>query len=151
VRVQHLLLTLLIALSPCLTASGAEIPADKRQEIEKLLRLSGVESRMAQMSTLMISALKAKMTDVPPDFWVKFEQKINTHDLLDKIIPLYDKYFSTEDLKAVNAFYASPAGQRILAALPQIMQESMKMGMEWGEAIGKQAAEETAQSLKKTQ
>ena len=29
---------------------------------------------------------------------------MDTHELLEMLIPLYDKYYTTEDLKAVNAF-----------------------------------------------
>ena len=59
--------------------------------------------------------------------------------------PLYDKYYTLDDLKAINAFYASPTGQKVLTSLPQIMQESMKIGQEWGAKIGAQAEEEIKQ------
>jgi len=45
----------------------------------------------------------------------------------------------------VNAFYESPAGQRMLSTLPQLMQESMEIGQEWGEKVGRQAAQEAEQ------
>ena len=87
---------------------------------------------------------------MPAEYWTKFEKKINPRDLLDKMVPLYDKYFSLEDLKAINTFYGSAAGQRILSSMPQIMQEAMKVGMEWGEGIAKQVVEETAKPTKPT-
>jgi hypothetical protein len=49
----------------------------------------------------------------------------------------------------VNAFYESPTGQKILSTLPQVMAESMKIGQEWGEKIGREAAEEIQAELKK--
>ena len=104
---------------------------------------------MNQMKTQMLSAFKQQMPRVPEEFWIKFQQKMDVNELLEKIIPLYDKYYTIEDLKAVNAFYGSPAGQKVLSTLPQIMQESMKIGQEWGAKIGKQAEEEVQQTLKK--
>lgn len=103
---------------------------------------------MGQMETQMIGSLKAQMPQVPELFWTKFQQKMNTRELVEKIIPIYDKYYSTEDIKAVNAFYETPAGQKLLSTLPQVMQEAMKVGQEWGEKIGRQAAEEAQQELK---
>lgn len=146
---KKLLLLAVVMMVPYISAAQTEIPAEKRQEIEKMLRLTGMEKLMDQMKTQMITGLKAQLTRVPDEFWTKFQEKMDTKELLEKIIPLYDKYYTTEDLKAVNAFYQSPAGQKILSTLPQIMQESMKIGQEWGKKIGKQAADEAEQELKK--
>jgi hypothetical protein len=40
-------------------------------------------------------------------------------------------------------------GQKVLATLPKVIQESMKIGHEWDERIGKQAAAEAEQESKK--
>lgn len=121
---------------------AADIPAVKRKEIEKMLQLTGMEKLMDQIKIQMISSFKGTVQHVPAGFWEKFEQRMDTRELIEKIIPLYDKYYTLEDLKAVNAFYGSAAGQKVLSSLPQIMQESVKIGREWGEKIGRQAAEE---------
>ena len=126
----------------------ADISPEKRKEIEKMLRLTGVEKLVGQMETQMIEGMKTQMPQVPELFWTKFKQKMNTRELIEKVIPVYDKYYTTEDIKAVNTFYESPSGQKLLATLPQLMQETMKIGQEWGEKIGKQAAEEAEQELK---
>lgn len=139
----------LIVIFSTVFAGRADVSPDKRKEIEKLLRLSGVEKLVGQMETQMITSLKAQMPQVPELFWTKFEQKMDTRELIDKVIPVYDRYYSLEDLKAINAFYESPAGQKVISTLPQLMQETMKIGQEWGQKIGKQAAEEAEQELKK--
>jgi hypothetical protein len=139
------LLLALITIFLSMSVAHAEISKEKRKEIEKMLQLTGVEKLMFQMKTQMISGLKAGMAEVPESFWEKVQEKMDTRELLEKIIPLYDKYYTTEDLKAVNAFYESPAGQRVLSTSPQIMQESMEIGQEWA----KQAAEEAVKELEK--
>lgn len=126
----------------------ADISAEKRKEIEKMLRLTGMEKLVNQMEMQMIASFKAQMPEVPDVFWKKFQEKMNTRELVEKIIPIYDKYYTTEDMKAVNAFYETPAGQKLISTLPQVMQEAMKVGQEWGEKVGKQAAEEAEQELK---
>ena len=126
----------------------AEIDKDKRQEIETMLRLTGMERMVDQMMSQMIQSMSANMKGVPPEFWPRFAKKINSAELIEKIIPLYDKYYTLEDLRAVNVFYASPAGQRVLQTLPQIMQESMKIGQAWGREIGERAAAEVIAEMK---
>jgi uncharacterized protein len=145
---KKLFLLALIVMFSCLTVAHAEISKDKRTEIERMLRLTGMEKMMDQVKNQMISAMKGQMKTVPDSFWEKVRANMDTHELLEKIIPLYDKYYTLEDLKAVNAFYESPAGQKVLSTLPQIMKESMKIGQEWGEKIGRQAAEEAQQESK---
>lgn len=145
---KRILPLILFALFSCVSISSAQVAKEKLQEIEKLLRLSGTEKLMEQMKGQMIAGLKAQMTQVPTTFWDKFQQRMDMHELLEKIIPVYDKYYTTEDLKAVNAFYESPAGQKMLSAMPQIMQDTMKIGQEWGQKVGRQAGEEAARELK---
>src|SRR5262249_37125135 len=111
-------------------------------------RLTGVERLVGQMETQMLSAMKTQMPQVPELFWTKFQQKMDTRELVEKIIPIYDKYYTIDDLKAINGFYETPAGQKVLSTLPQVKQESMKAGQEWGEKTGKQAAEEAEKELK---
>jgi len=53
-------------------------------------------------------------------------------DLIDAIVPIYQKHLTKADLAAATAFYSSPAGQKILKELPSIMSESMQAGAEVG-------------------
>jgi hypothetical protein len=127
----------------------ADIPAAKRQEIEKMLKLTGMEKLVDQMMSQMMSGMQAQMTNVPSEFWASFSKKVKAADLIEKLMPLYDKYYSIEDLRAVNAFYSSPAGQRMLSTMPQLMQESMLVGQEWGAKISQQAMEEAQAEIAK--
>lgn len=113
-----------------------------------MLKLTGMERMVDQMMKQMIQSMSANRKDVPSAFWQRFEKKINSAELIERIIPLYDKYYTLEDLRAVNAFYSSPAGQRVLQTLPQIMQESMLVGQEWGRQIGERAAAEVIAEMK---
>ena len=90
----------------------------------------------------MIPLLQKSHPDVPLEFWVKFRGSVNTQDLIEQIIPVYDKYYSLEDLKQINVFYESPSAQRMMQASPQVMKESMQIGQQWGAKLGKEVVEE---------
>ena len=126
----------------------ASISPEKRFEIEKMLRLTGMEKRMEQMKVQMLNGMKKQMTDMPNAFWDKLGQKMEYRKMINMIMPIYDKYFAVEDLKAVNAFYESPAGVRMISVTPMMSQEVLKVTMEWGADIGKQAAAEIEQDEK---
>lgn len=142
---KRLLLLALVTAFASTSSVHAEINKEKKAEIERMFQLTGMEKMMDQMMNQMISSMKGQIKDAPDSFWAKFQEKVKTRDLLEQIIPLYDKYYTVEDLKAVNEFYASPAGQKVLATMPQIMQESMKVGQEWGMKISEQAIKEAAE------
>jgi len=141
------ILPLLVVFSLVVTVQ-ANVSPEKRKEIEKMLRLTGVEKLSEQIANQMLTSLRTQLPQVPETFWTKFQQKMNTRDLIEKIIPVYDKYYTIEDLKAINAFYETSAGQKVISALPQLMQETLKIGEEWGQKIGQEAAEEAEKELK---
>jgi len=144
------LILLLLAITVCsLSPARADVSPEKRAQIEKLLQLTGTERLMGQMENQLIASFRAQMPQVPEAFWTKFQQKMNTREMLDLIIPVYDKYYTLDDLKAVNAFYQTPVGQKVLSTLPQVMQETMKIGQEWGEKKGEEAAREAELEMKK--
>ena len=126
----------------CSAFLRADVTPEKRIEIDRMLKLTGMEKLVDQMMNQMIAGFRANMKDVSSDFWDRFAQKVHGSEMIEMIIPLYDKYYSLEDLRAVNAFYSSPTGQRVLSTLPQIMKESMAIGQQWGAKISKQAVEE---------
>src|SRR5688500_14640482 len=96
------------------------ISKEKAAEIQKTLRLVGMEKLMAQMKQQMFATFRQSLANVPEEYWKRLEAKFDTSELAELIIPLYDKYYTIEDLKALNAFYESPVGQKVLANLPQI-------------------------------
>lgn len=124
------------------------IAKEKVVEIQKTLRLVGMEKLMTQMKTQMFTMFREKAKDVPEEYWKRAESKFDMAELIQLIIPLYDKYYTIEDLKALNAFYESAVGQKVLSTLPQITQESMKIGQAWGEEVAKRVEREVQAEFK---
>ena len=75
-------------------------------------------------------------------FYTKLQSKLNTDEFVGLIIPIYDKYLTTEDIDGLTQFYESPLGQRALKVLPQIVQEAQAAGFQWGQRMGQEAAQE---------
>jgi hypothetical protein len=55
--------------------------------------------------------------------------------LVAQMAAIYAKHFTAEDLRALVAFYSTPAGQKALKALPLITQEAAGLGKAWGQQI----------------
>ncbi len=64
----------------------------------------------------MVAAMRERAGDCRTHSGTRLIKEMDSSKLVEKLIPIYAKYYTLEDLKAVNAFYATPAGQRMLAA-----------------------------------
>lgn len=54
-------------------------------------------------------------------------KKIDVNQLIEQVsYPIYDKYFTTAELRNIVEFYKSPTGKKAIAVLPQIVGDSMK-------------------------
>ena len=118
-------------------ADAASQPVDpaKAAEIRKMLESTGRIKVMQQISEQMIARAKKQNNGVSSEFWDRLEKEMNIQGFLDKMVPIYAKYYTLDDLKAINAFYETPAGQRYVAAYPQIMQECMPIAQDWAKMV----------------
>ena len=123
------------------TTSAVEDKASKEEDIRHLLDITGASKMGQQVMATMIANFKQTMPDAPANFWDQFAKEIDMDELTEKIIPIYDKHLSQEDIRAAIAFYESPAGRRMIASQPLILQESMAVGMEWGRELSQRAVE----------
>lgn len=51
-------------------------------------------------------------------------------DIIAETIPVWANTFTVDELHQIAAFYRTPLGERMLAAMPKLMGESMRMGQQ---------------------
>jgi hypothetical protein len=130
-------------------ASAEDMSPDKRADIEQLMRVTGALKIGKQMSEAFVSnmtqAIKASRPDVPNRMYdilaeevnkVIGEQMVAKGGFLEMTILIYDKHFTHADIKGLLSFYQTELGKKTIKALPHIMEESMKAGQLWGQALG---------------
>jgi hypothetical protein len=49
-------------------------------------------------------------------------------EMVDAIIPIYQRHFTTADIEELIRFYSSRVGQKMLREQPQLVKESMQAG-----------------------
>lgn len=108
----------------------------KNEKIKQLLELTGSGKLGIQMMDQMISSFKNSYSAVNQEFWEDFKKEINPGDIENMILPIYDKYYTETDIDQLIAFYNSPIGKKMIATMPQVMQESVSAGQNWGRKIG---------------
>ena len=116
----------------------------KKEKIQKLLDITGSAKIGMQAIQNMIPMFEKSYSTVNKEFWDDFAKEIKPTDLTDLIIPIYDKYYTEDDIDQLIAFYNTPVGKKMVEVLPSISKESMAAGQAWGQEL----AEKVLQELK---
>ncbi len=56
----------------------------------------------------------------------EFLKSFPLDEMLNDMIPIYQKHFTKPDIDALTAFYSSPTGQKFLHEMPEVTSESMR-------------------------
>jgi hypothetical protein len=116
---------------------------DYKETLQKMLKISGSEESYHAAINQMFTMFKQQYSAVNEETWTSFEAEFkNTsiNDLLELIVPVYQKHMTIEDLKELIKFYETPVGKKFALKTPLIVQESMQVGQQWGMKIGQDFA-----------
>lgn len=143
---RRLLLATLLLFS--LEASADALTPAKRADIRQLLEMTGASSLAQQFvaatSQNLFRSLKESRPDVPDrafevmnrELAALFAEKLQAPDgLLERTIPVYDKYFTHAEIRELLAFYQTRIGRKTIDVLPKVVGESMVLGEKWGESL----------------
>lgn len=138
-----------LLLSLAAGAQAQDMDAAKRADIEKLMQLTGAANLGLQMgeaaANQTLNSIRQAKPDVSPRvlevvrgevIGLMRERMQGPDGLMGRIIPVYGKYFSHQEIKELIAFYSTPTGAKIITAMPPLMNEAMQLGQQWGMALG---------------
>ncbi|MGB5918319.1 DUF2059 domain-containing protein [Arcobacter sp.] len=114
----------------------------KEESVRELIELSGSKNIGKMFMNQLLPNLKRLAPDAPEEFWDKMTKEIDMDKMVELTIPIYQKYLNEEDIQAINKFYKTEAGQKLIKQTPQIMQESMMAGQQWGREIAQKIVSE---------
>jgi len=120
-------------------------PPDTHAKARRLLELTGAGKLGMQMLDGLIASWKEAIPGVPVEFWDAFRAKVKADDLVEMIVPVYEKHLTPDDLDALIQFFSSPTGRRYIEKQSLILADTMKIGQAWGARL----ADEIANDLKK--
>ncbi len=72
-----------------------------------------------------------------------------TGEIIEQLATLYANNFTADELREGAAFYRKPTGQKFLAKLPQIFQESMALGQKFGQSVAAEVHNRMIEELRK--
>jgi uncharacterized protein len=121
----------------------------KEAAIRRLFEVQGTKDTMSQVIASMSATVRPLLESSLPRgeyraqlidlFFQRFQAKMSVNKLLDLAIPVYDKYFSLEDIEGLTKFYQTPLGKKAISVLPQVLLETQAAGKKYGEEVGRQS------------
>jgi hypothetical protein len=121
---------LLALLSPCL-ADADEI--SQRQQVETLFRLTQMETRIQDSVNSVVQLQLQQNPELRKNRKAleAFLQKyIGWPALKEDIAHMYMEAFTEQELEQINAFYITPAGQKVINVVPQLVQKRNQLAMQ---------------------
>jgi hypothetical protein len=110
--------------SAAFAASDDLANMSKEDLIKKFVQIYGVKENMQANFDQMIATLKQEQADA-------FRQSVKVDDIIQLLLPIYDKHFSADDLRAYIRFYSSTEGKKLVQALPLLMKDSVDVSMKY--------------------
>jgi hypothetical protein len=133
---------------------ASNVDPQKEARIRELMDVTGAKNLGQQLIEAGMEQFRSSVQDSQPNnprakqfvdaFVSGFQKHFDVNTLNEQIIPIYDKYLTSDDLKGLLEYYHSPLGQRMLKTLPDLTRESQAAGF----ALGQKAAQETMEELK---
>jgi hypothetical protein len=143
-RWKSMLCACLLAMTMCAGAQTA-VPvapeAVSKEDVKKLFDVMASREQMAQMMqqlftqmrTMNREQLKKKHPEVSDAELARRDRESEDliknfpmDEMLNDMIPIYQRHFTKADIAALIAFYSSPAGQKFLHETPAVTAETMR-------------------------
>ncbi len=143
-RLKSLLPVCVLALSvSAIAQTTVSIAPDaaSKEDVKKLFDVMASREQMtqmmqqlfAQMRAMNREQLKKQRPDVSDGELARLDQQSQDliknfplDEMLNDMVPVYQRHFTKSDIDALTAFYSSPTGQKFLHEMPTVTAETMQ-------------------------
>jgi hypothetical protein len=151
IRRPILLATLVAGGFPVLAqaqAAPSALPRDsvKLVLIRQLIKEAHTGDQTIATMELTLPSQRSANPRIPAVFWDRFiaQARSRKGEFEDMVAVIYDRHFTTDELRQIHDFYQTPVGRKMLETLPALTRESMLAGQDWGRRIGEDVGKQLA-------
>jgi hypothetical protein len=126
----------------------------KEADIRSLMELVGARDLVQDGASTAIEQSREKLLATVPSndkgqafvnaFAASYQKRFDLDQVTDRLVVIYDKHFTEDEIKGLLQFYGSPLGQRVAAEMPKIGRETQAAVR----AVGAKAAKESLAEMK---
>lgn len=125
-------------------AMASSAPATEDQ-VRQLMEVVGLGKMLLQMNTQAVTTLQQSMPCVPPDFWQNYMDANQTQLFIGRLVPVWQRHFTSDEMNGLLKFYRSPLGQKVITEMPTTMAEANQAGQQWSHERSDQMVNELKQ------
>jgi hypothetical protein len=138
-----------------------ELTPAKAADIRELLKVTGSADIGVQMLEVLTQTMandwRALRPDIPHRFLEILFEEANIllekglrepHGFMDRIIGVYHKYYTHNEIKGLLEFYKTELGKKTVRVTPKVMNESMMIGQQWGQVLAPKLMENVQRRCK---
>jgi hypothetical protein len=149
------LAAVVLAAAPAVPQSPS---ADTMAAAKELVVASRASDQLKALFPLIMQQIKPLVAKNRPEVERDFDQLMplmleamnaQLNAFTEAMALVYARNFTADELRQIQAFYHTPAGQKLLERMPTIAQESMALGSKIGQAIGNELQGRMIQELRK--
>ena len=100
------------------------ISEDKVKLILIMIDASGVRHNMERNIEQVLSQTTEDKKKI-------FMELFKVGEIIERLVPIYDKYFSEQELIEIIQFYESPTGQKFMQKVPDIMKDAVQVAAQY--------------------
>lgn len=101
-----------------------DIPLEKIALIVSLLEVNGTKENLKQRIDEIIK-------NAPEERKQQFKKLFKIDELVENVIPSYDKYFTVSEINELISFYKSDIGIKVLEVMPKVVGENVQANLEY--------------------
>jgi uncharacterized protein len=147
-RAAALALAMILSAQLAPAAAQSQLPpaspvlSEQMVAARELVTVMKMTDLLKTMVPALMNQMKATMlVGRPPEFVRDFEAAMpviiatmerHYGEFTDAMATVYAANFSAQELRDITAFYRTSTGQKMLARMPLLTQESIKVGQAWG-------------------
>jgi hypothetical protein len=153
-RVMGLLVVTMFSLTPVQAQSPSP---DTEAAARELVNTTKLTDRFKTLMPMLMQNMKAAIVqnraEIARDYDVFAPlllkgMEARMGELTEAMVTIYSSNFTAAELRAVIAFYKTPAGQKFLAKTPDITQQSMLAGQAFGKSVADDMKKQMIEELR---
>ena len=122
--------------------------SSKDVKIAELLETMGSTHAMKTSFEYMINYYKQNNPQISSEYWVNASKHVDYNELVKKLVPVYSKHFTEQEIVDLLNFYNTSTGKKMIEKMPAILEESMEIGRKWGIELAQKIEKEIPVSTK---
>lgn len=114
-----------------------------RADIERLMEVTKSAELGAQVGDLMALQIVQMSSAETPEAVARcreiaaaaIRELLAGKELLEELMPVYERHFTHEEIREMIAFYETPLGKKTIDVMPRVMADSMQIGQRWAARV----------------